>query len=89
MLRQLVQDNLFVTAIAGQDGWYRYHPQFQACLRRQLHQQRTAEEIQQLCARAAGWYGEHGYVTESMQAYMAADMPTCAADQLELALGSA
>lgn len=88
MLRQLVQDNLFVTEIAEQDGWYRYHPQFQACLRKQLHEQRTAEAINLLHERAAGWYGAHGYVIESMQAYMAAGLPGRAADQLELALGS-
>lgn len=88
MLRQLVQENLFITEIAGQDGWYRYHPQFQACLRRQLHQQRTTDEINQLHVRTAGWYGEHGYVTECMQAYLAAGFPKRAADQLELALGS-
>ncbi|MFN3981104.1 MAG: LuxR C-terminal-related transcriptional regulator [Caldilinea sp.] len=88
MLRQLVQENLFITAIAGQDGWYRYHPQFQACLRRRLHQERTVGEIQQLHMRAAVWYGEYGYVTESMQAYLAAGFPERAADQLELALGS-
>ncbi len=88
LLRQLVQDNLFITEIAGQAGWYRYHPQFQACLRRQLHQQRSAAAINQLQVRAAGWYAEHGYVTESMQAYLAAGLPECAADQLELALTS-
>lgn len=88
MLRHLVLDGLFVTEIADQDGWYRYHPQFQTCLRSQLHQQRTAEAIDHLSIRAAGWYGEHGYVTESMQAYLAAGQPECAADQLELTLST-
>ena len=88
VLRQLVRDNLFITEVAGQEGWYRYHPQFQACLRRLLHQQRTAREISQLHVRAAGWYAEHGYVTESMQTYLAAELPERAADQLELALSS-
>lgn len=88
LLRQLVYDNLFITETAEHDGWYRYHPQFQACLRQQLHQQRSTEAINQLYLRAAGWYGEHGYITESMQAYLAANRPECAADQLELALGS-
>ena len=88
LLRQLVHDNLFTTESAEQDGWYRYHPQFQACLRQLLRQRRSDEAINQLYSRAAGWYGEHGYVTESMQAYLAAGLPERAADQLELAIGS-
>lgn len=86
LLRQLVHDNLFITETAEHDGWYRYHPQFQACLRQQLHQQRSAEAINHLYLRAAGWYGEHGYITESLQAYLAADRPEHAADQLERTL---
>ena len=88
LLRQLVHDNLFTTESAEQDSWYRYHPQFQACLRQLLRQRRTDPAINQLYIRAAGWYGKHGYVTESMQAYLAAGLPERAADQLELALSS-
>lgn len=86
LLRQLVHDNLFITETAEHDGWYRYHPQFQACLRHRLRQQRSAEAINHLYLRAAGWYGEHGYITESLQAYLAADRPEHAADQLERTL---
>ncbi|MBK8795121.1 MAG: tetratricopeptide repeat protein [Anaerolineales bacterium] len=86
LLQQLVQHNLFITEIGEQDGWYRYHPQFQACLAKQLRLARPPASIKQLYARAAGWYGEHGYITESMQAYLAADMQSHAADQLEQSL---
>jgi LuxR family maltose regulon positive regulatory protein len=87
LLREITEHNLFVAEIDERDGWYRYHPQFQACLRKQLHLHRTPAGIRQLYARAAGWYGDHGYITESLHAYLAADLPACAADQLELALG--
>ncbi len=86
-LRYLVQHNLFVIEIDEQNGWFRYHPLFQAYLRRQLELLRPPAQIRQLHTRAAGWYGTHGYITESMQAYLAADLPAQAADQLEGALG--
>jgi hypothetical protein len=69
------------------DGWYRYHPQFQACLRKQLHLHRTPAGYASFMRVPQGWYGDHGYITESLHAYLAADLPACAADQLELALG--
>jgi ATP/maltotriose-dependent transcriptional regulator MalT len=87
LLRQLAEHNLFVNEIDQQAGWYRYHPQFHAVLRQQLALHRTSAEIRTLQARAASWYGDHGFVTESMQAYLAAERPACAGDQLELALG--
>jgi LuxR family maltose regulon positive regulatory protein len=87
LLRQLAEHNLFVNEIDQQAGWYRYHPQFHAVLRQQLALHRTSAEIRALQARAASWYGDHGFVTESMQAYLAAERPARAGDQLELALG--
>jgi len=88
VLRQLEQSHIFISKMDKRHGYYRYHPQFQALLKHQLHREESPEEIAGIYRRAGDWYARHGFVQESMRAYLSAGEPERAADQMELAVSA-
>ena len=76
VLRQLVADNLFITALDDDEVWYHYHPLFAEFLRSNLDEF-TAHECHR---RAANWYAEQGLIQDAMRnALSAADFDLLAA----------
>ncbi|WP_231907962.1 LuxR C-terminal-related transcriptional regulator [Cupriavidus sp. USMAHM13] len=64
-LRQLEQSGLFLEALQGSPGWYRYHSLFASFLAERL----TREDPDQASAvhrRAAHWHARHGTPEEAM-----------------------
>jgi LuxR family maltose regulon positive regulatory protein len=65
ILDQLDRANLFVTPLDDARKWYRYHRLFSDLLRGYLGEQRP-DQVQELHRRAAGWYGQNGFVSEAI-----------------------
>jgi len=65
MLETLERSQLFLQALDGQSGWYRYHPQFRqflhACLQRD-----DAERIPRLHLAASRWYAARQMYEEAL-----------------------
>jgi LuxR family maltose regulon positive regulatory protein len=71
MLRQLENANLFLVSLDEQRHWYRYHHLFAELLRNQLRELAPGQ-IPVLHRRAAGWYEQHGFVSEAIKHALAA-----------------
>ncbi|RQS71634.1 LuxR family transcriptional regulator [Burkholderia sp. Bp8963] len=65
LLRQLEQDGLFVEALDGSPGWYRYHSLFARFLSERFSGE-GAESVLDVHRRAAHWYVRHGVPEEAM-----------------------
>ncbi|MCR5893178.1 LuxR family transcriptional regulator [Burkholderia sp. HAN2018] len=65
VLRQLERDGLFVEALDGSPGWYRYHGLFARFLSDRLAHEDAAHVID-VHRRAAHWYVRHGVPEEAM-----------------------
>ncbi len=77
-LANLLQANLFVSALDATDTWYRYHPLFAEALRALL-QQREPALVPELYRRASRWYEQHGWAEDACEyAYRASDLPYAA-----------
>ena len=59
VLQNLERSNVFLTAIAGADGHYRYHSLFADFLKSQLDREQP-EQAARLHLAASGWYEEQG-----------------------------
>jgi LuxR family maltose regulon positive regulatory protein len=66
MLENLVEKNLFVIPVEGEEGWYRYHPMLSDVLRERLARQ-NPELIGELHQRASRWHNEHGNAAEAVE----------------------
>ncbi|MGE5602788.1 MAG: LuxR C-terminal-related transcriptional regulator [Nitrososphaerales archaeon] len=82
-LEWLATENLFTFSLDSQGNWYRYHHLFQRLLQVQLQRRRSAEEVNGLHARAAGWYAEHGLIQEAIEHALAAHDELMAAQLVE------
>ena len=71
VLAALVQDNLFVTPIYGEQQWYHYHSLFQEVLQHELYL-RHPEVVPELHGRAIQWYEENGYPEDAVDQALAA-----------------
>lgn len=72
LLAQVEQANLFMTALDGQQTWFRYHPLFAEALQIQL--QRTYPgQVAGLHTRACTWLVDHGYPEKAVSHALAAD----------------
>ncbi len=70
ILESLERNNLFTLALDMEGQWFRYHPLFADMLLERLR--RTMREaIPGLHARAAEWFGEHGFAPEAVKHYLA------------------
>ncbi len=58
-LQRLTRENLFVERVAGDGGWFRYHPALQELLLAELEREEP-ELVTALHARAAAWLETHG-----------------------------
>ncbi len=68
MLRQLMADNLFITPLDHEGGWYRYHPLFAELLLANMD-----EAAQRECyRRAANWYASQELIQDAMRNALAA-----------------
>lgn len=85
MLDALDRANLFVVALDGENGWYRYHHLFAEALRVRL---RTldADRVGGLHRAAARWYAAAGLLTDAVPHAVAAEDAGLAADLVELGL---
>ncbi|GCE10000.1 hypothetical protein KDAU_73290 [Dictyobacter aurantiacus] len=76
LLAVIQQNHLFLVAVSGKRGWYRYHHLFAAALRHRLHQSLPQETIDALYHKASAWYAEQGLSYEAMQyAVLGRDWP--------------
>ncbi len=70
--RPLDAANLFLVPLDDERRWYRYHHLFAEVLRARLQRTVGKEGTAPLHARAAGWYEDHGEVTEAFRHAVAA-----------------
>ncbi len=66
MLDDIEQRNLFVSALEGQGGWYRYHPLLSDTLRQQLLTKHP-EQYKTYQARAFTWLRDNGFIEEAIE----------------------
>ncbi|HEX6480441.1 MAG TPA: AAA family ATPase, partial [Ktedonobacteraceae bacterium] len=77
-LANLLQANLFVSALDATETWYRYHPLFAETLRALL-QMREPALVPELYRRASRWYEQHGWAEDACEyAYRSGDLPHAA-----------
>jgi LuxR family maltose regulon positive regulatory protein len=74
--------NLFVVPMDSQRQWYRFHPLFADFLRDRLVTHH-GNELPELHRRAAGWYREHGLLSEAVGHSFAGGDVNLAADLIQ------
>jgi LuxR family transcriptional regulator, maltose regulon positive regulatory protein len=72
MLEGLEHANLFLVPLDQERRWYRYHHLFSDFLRSRLRRIQP-KRVPELHRRAAGWYEEHGAITEAVGHALAAE----------------
>lgn len=65
LLERIEKANLFLISLDEERQWYRYHHLFTDILRKRLQQTRP-KELVELHTRAADWYEQHGWISESI-----------------------
>jgi len=65
-LQNLEINNLFLVSLDEERHWYRYHALFGELLKNQLMQVETGQ-VDELHARAAGWYEKNGYIQKAVE----------------------
>jgi LuxR family maltose regulon positive regulatory protein len=71
-LTHLAHSGLFLVSLDEEGLWYRYHPLFQALLRRRLEQESEPAAIAALHGRAGAWLAAHGFDEEALRHWLAA-----------------
>ncbi|MEU6135163.1 LuxR C-terminal-related transcriptional regulator [Nocardioides sp. NPDC047086] len=66
----LIRDNVFIEAVPGRPGCYRYHPLFRDLLRAVLAYE-SPDEMRRLQRTAAEWFAHHGQVAASVGHFVA------------------
>lgn len=72
MLEALMEANLFLVPLDGQQTWYRYHTLFADLLRLRLHVAHR-EQVSELHRRASRWYQGHGLLSEAVDHALAGE----------------
>jgi LuxR family maltose regulon positive regulatory protein len=67
-LEAIAQAGLFLEAMDGTGGWYRFHALFAKALRREAVRRLGEAELRALSLRASRWYEQHGLVEEAIEA---------------------
>ena len=65
MLEELERNNLFLTALDDERGWYRYHHLFADVLRHRLTE-KSPTTLVELHLRASEWFENEGQITEAV-----------------------
>jgi LuxR family transcriptional regulator, maltose regulon positive regulatory protein len=79
-LEQLEGANLFLIPLNGAGQWYRYHALFAEAMQHEARRRLGEEHLRTLSHRASRWYAQHGWLTEAVEAGLAAqDFPHTAA----------
>ncbi|GHP00103.1 LuxR family transcriptional regulator [Reticulibacter mediterranei] len=71
-LEAIAQAGLFLEALDGAGGWYRFHALFAEVLRREAVQHLGETELRALSLRASRWYEQHGLIEEAIEAALRA-----------------
>jgi LuxR family transcriptional regulator, maltose regulon positive regulatory protein len=72
LLRTLERSNLFLFPLDDTRTWYRLHPLVAEAMQHLAHQHFNDDEIRQLYSRARTWYETNGYLSEAVEAGLAA-----------------
>jgi LuxR family transcriptional regulator, maltose regulon positive regulatory protein len=86
ILAYLERANLFLIPLDDERQWYRYHHLFQNLLQQRLKAAQQPEEIVAYHRRAAAWLEANGWISESIQHWLAAGDFEIAADSVEHSL---
>jgi LuxR family maltose regulon positive regulatory protein len=82
-LAELAGSGLFLVSLDEEGVWYRYHPLFQALLRRRLEQLLGLETNATLHRRAGAWLATHDFTEEALRHWLAASDVTAAVALIE------
>jgi LuxR family maltose regulon positive regulatory protein len=72
LLEHLDRANLFLIPLDGVGQWYRYHALFAEAMQHEARRRLGAEHLRALSHRASRWYAQHGWLTEAVEAGLAA-----------------
>jgi LuxR family maltose regulon positive regulatory protein len=72
LIDEIQAKDLFLTALDGRTGWYRYHPLFRELLLHELRRALPATEVAHRHRKAAHWLSANGLVTDAVTHYTAA-----------------
>lgn len=88
VLEQLVRANLFLTPLGdeGDRAWYRYHTLFAEAMMHTARQRFGETGLRALYGKAARWHAAHGFLTEAIEASIAAQAFDRAAALIEQGL---
>jgi len=74
-LEAIEHAGLFLEALEGPGGWYRYHALFAAAMRHEAGRRLGEEALRELSLQASAWYEQEALLTEAIEAaYLARDM---------------
>lgn len=82
MLEELAQLHIFISPLAEQEGWYRYHPLFASALHHYLRRAQP-ELVATLHRRASRWFEAHALLAEAVDHALAAHEQAHAATLIE------
>jgi LuxR family transcriptional regulator, maltose regulon positive regulatory protein len=83
LLEHLERANLFLIPLDGAGQWYRYHALFAEAMQHEARRRLGEEHLRALSHRASLWYEQHGWLTEAVEAALAAQDFPRAADLIE------
>ena len=83
ILEHLERANMFLLPLDGAGQWYRYHALFAEAMQHEARRRLGAEQLRALSHRASRWYEEHGWLTEAVEAALAAQVFPRAAALIE------
>jgi LuxR family maltose regulon positive regulatory protein len=74
-LEAVARAGLFLEAMVGPGGWYRYHALFAEAMRREASRRLSEETLRVFSLRASYWYEQEALLTEAIDAaWLARDM---------------
>lgn len=86
ILEQLERANMFLMPLDGAGQWYRYHALFAEAMHYEARRRLGEEHLRALSHMASRWYAQHGWLTEAVEAALAAQDFPGAADLIERSL---
>jgi ATP/maltotriose-dependent transcriptional regulator MalT len=83
MLEEIERSDLFLRRLDDDGRWFRYHHLFAEFLQQRLERDHPGR-VMQLHAAAARWFGDHQYLNEAVNHFLAARDPESAAELVEV-----
>lgn len=83
MLEEIERSDLFLRRLDDNGQWFRYHHLFAEFLQQRLERDHPGR-VMQLHAIAARWFGDHQYLNEAVNHFLAAGDPESAAELVEV-----